>query len=1003
MASYIQGVTDFISQYQPFSPDLNFYQGVLQTKEAQYQAGYDKLSSVYGTLLNSPMLREGNIDRREKFFNQINNDIERVAKMDLSKESNVDAAYQIFQPMIDDNYMMKDMAWTKNYQGELTSAERLHNCNDPKKCGRGEYWAGGVRALQYQAEDFSKSSDEGSLKFSNAKFTPYVNTIKESAKLFKDMGFNVQSVSKSADGRYIVTTKGGQQMVMPLYQFFTGAFGTDPMVTDMYKTQAYLARKDYSKANATQFGGEDQAERNYLNTMLGEVNKRTTQALEDTEVTSNNINNSKNLVKFKAKSDGVNPDKDVDLFDYYENLNQEGEIVQQNLDDYENVLTSIDKDQLAGLDIDSLRWRVDNAVGNQLFNADMYGNAERLAALNSSVDIKADPYALASFNHSLAMSRINHADRLKKVADLEKEQRYLDALRSMNPNSVVPAIVGGTTTTGDVDPNVNVLEANKKEMTMVQSNYERNSNEYVSKNLAFINDLVSSPYSDLSKAARGWIDKLVQGTPLATQLKNGEIKYTDIKGLYEEHVKSSGYTDKNNPFHFSNIYDKMKGVVASYKALPTKYTTVLSRSRDNDMLEQVINQNQNHWNTLDQMETGNNKEVVKRLSGDAKLDNITKANLDLFLDKKGQITNEFDFKRDYVNRNFNGFLSRAEEQWRKDNPQGTKNPSPFKYENPYSTDNSIDRHAVINDLNKEAATAYNSINKQFANIYNSNENNGEDPIVKTFNGNLFFDKQAGGWVGKGVQYSFDVADPTSPATQNLVNVYSNLNSIKNEEGVIFNYGSNRGTGKGKGPEGYSTDKGAVAYFDLLKSGLLTYGKPTDPKRFKGTITQHGIGGGSSEYVAYDIKPDADWLDQYVGTKTKPGPLYENEKASQGIVVYVPRNKANNSMYNQLTLGHYDTDININGSTSLSIQNAGSINLLQQDDGSLFATIGVLNYDANSQSMVNNPFYQTYSSGTSADDIVSYWKDQLMGNGENNDEIDAIVKADDPSTMYELPE
>jgi hypothetical protein len=36
MATYIQGVTDYIPDYQPFQPDLNFYASYLQTKQNQY-------------------------------------------------------------------------------------------------------------------------------------------------------------------------------------------------------------------------------------------------------------------------------------------------------------------------------------------------------------------------------------------------------------------------------------------------------------------------------------------------------------------------------------------------------------------------------------------------------------------------------------------------------------------------------------------------------------------------------------------------------------------------------------------------------------------------------------------------------------------------------------------------------------------------------------------------------------------------------------------------------
>jgi len=118
MATYLQGVTDYIPQIQPFKPDLNFYQGVLETKQAQYKAGYDKLSSLYGTLLNSELTRSDNTERRDKFFTQIQTDIQKVSSMDLSRSENVDAARKVFQPLVDDKFILKGLSLTKPYRNE---------------------------------------------------------------------------------------------------------------------------------------------------------------------------------------------------------------------------------------------------------------------------------------------------------------------------------------------------------------------------------------------------------------------------------------------------------------------------------------------------------------------------------------------------------------------------------------------------------------------------------------------------------------------------------------------------------------------------------------------------------------------------------------------------------------------------------------------------------------------------------------------------------------------
>ena len=215
MSQYIQGVVDYIPMIQPFQPDFNLFQNVLQLKDSQYKAGYNKLSALYGTLLNSPMLREENVELRNTFFTDISAQIQKISSLDLSKTQNVDAAYKVFQPLIDNDYIVKDMAYTKQAYNQLKQADNFRNCTNEKECG-GKYWEGGVRAIQYQMKDFSKATAEESLGFSAPRYTPAVNVAEKAMKFAKDMGFNMQSVTWTKDGRYQVTTKNGTQMIPSL-------------------------------------------------------------------------------------------------------------------------------------------------------------------------------------------------------------------------------------------------------------------------------------------------------------------------------------------------------------------------------------------------------------------------------------------------------------------------------------------------------------------------------------------------------------------------------------------------------------------------------------------------------------------------------------------------------------------------------------------------------------------------------------------------------------------
>ena len=84
MATYIPQVQGYIPQYQPFKPDFNFYAGALQMKQSQYDSAHKQLSTLYTSLLNSPLTRDGNVQKRDDIFNMINQDIKKISSVDLS-------------------------------------------------------------------------------------------------------------------------------------------------------------------------------------------------------------------------------------------------------------------------------------------------------------------------------------------------------------------------------------------------------------------------------------------------------------------------------------------------------------------------------------------------------------------------------------------------------------------------------------------------------------------------------------------------------------------------------------------------------------------------------------------------------------------------------------------------------------------------------------------------------------------------------------------------------
>ena len=207
MATYLQGVTDYIPQFQPFQPDLNFYANILQTKQTQYDNNWKALNNMYGKLYNADLTRDGNINKRDTYLKEAEFNLKRISQLDLSLDQNVNQATQIFKPLYEDKGLVKDMAWTKNYMMERSKGESFKNAYDEKLQDR--YWDVGLRDLDYKREEFKKADDGAAMNFGNATYTPYVNSMEVAQNIAKEAGLSIESVKFSPDGRWIIKNKNG--------------------------------------------------------------------------------------------------------------------------------------------------------------------------------------------------------------------------------------------------------------------------------------------------------------------------------------------------------------------------------------------------------------------------------------------------------------------------------------------------------------------------------------------------------------------------------------------------------------------------------------------------------------------------------------------------------------------------------------------------------------------------------------------------------------------------
>ena len=431
MSTYIQGVTDYIPQFQPFQPDLNFYANALQTKQNQYDTNYKALNNVYGQYFYADLTHGDNLKKKDELVKAIDFNLKRVSGLDLSLEQNVTQAQQVFKPFYEDKHLMKDMAWTKNKNSQREYAMGLRNSRDEKQ--RSQYWADGVKAIDYMTDEFKNSSLEETMNMQNVSYTPYVNVMEKAQKIAKDAGLSVETVD--FNGKWIVKTTNGEQLIPKLSHLFEATLGSDPAVMDVYKTQAYVNRKDYAYSNAAQFNGDQNAaEMSYLSesyNMLKAENEARLAKLEN----NSKVNTKKTAdVKKAIESKDSTPNS----ISFLERLQQANDVNDALLTSTETnvkalstrsgtATTSTGFENPYG-DIESLRYKVDQGMASRLMQKDLGEAADVFAYKGAKQDVDANPFAVQSMAHQYRMQEVASANasreraaRMKTDAEIGKD------------------------------------------------------------------------------------------------------------------------------------------------------------------------------------------------------------------------------------------------------------------------------------------------------------------------------------------------------------------------------------------------------------------------------------------------------------------------------------------------------------------------------------------------------------------------------------------------------
>lgn len=880
MATYIPGVTDYIPQIQPFQPDYNFLGNIMQTRQSRYDAAHKQLSSVYGTLLNSPMLRQENINKRDAFFKSIDGDIKRLSGLDLSLKQNQDAAMQVFKPFYEDQDMVKDMVWTKNYYTQLQKGENLKYCVDPDKCG-GQYWEGGTKALQYKAMEFQNASREDALKFENATFTPLINVMDKAMKAAKDAGFKVSF--DSVKGGYIVTDKNGERMVAPLTSFFQSKFGGDPAVMAYYKTMAYNKRKDYIAQNAS-LVGEDQASLDYMKTIYQESTNRIDKEEKKSSQIKDRLNIFNTSLNQQIKEQGALP-SDVKIINAWKSLQEQQQIADQNHEVVKSASNNLNATKNFLNNSKLLGENLDNIVGFAMLSNEVSVAAKAYADLTSERELKADPYSLAAYHSNLDFQKQAKLKGMEHNLWMEKEkfkaaQQHAEAERELG-SRFVPNAKG--TATPVTDENLGL----KENLQMVSDLYrgqKANSGEFV-KNLAA---QLRTQYQITAK------DPIKQNTLVATAEMIFKGTGIDGKKIVNGDLKELNKLQSMDPTASSKIYEQGLKIIN-----PESTTGMLNSSWTKDF-----------WlNTIDQ-----------------------RSAIDAHKKNRGMAMKFFEEQSNNVTQGINGEILNED--------KGITG----KMKAELMTDIASLSHNGFLPVIKEGTTTLKNIAHDFANkhqgelggwsqAYSFALQNAENLSVRWYNGYKNyakaynhlegFGKSSNAKMSGAYEYDYDSAIPSHNNTTRLAEFFKDTRTAGTDAIIQF------------GDAGLITGDNPIAR-EIMNQMMTDFNsvnlKKPDAKRPKGTYTAQRIGGTNENYMAYTVHLDQDFINKYKGSAKAPG-LTSELGMGGDITVFLPKNQVSNSFYKDTQYNMYDHIMDHDGEVVIdNIPNAGMIKFSKVGNG-----------------------------------------------------------------------
>ena len=441
MATFVQN-----NSYQPSVQakefDFGNAEAHLRMIQSRYDAGRERLSSLYGSALYTTLSKEENKERREEYIKNIQSEMDRMSKVDLSLEQNVEAASKVFDPLFNDRYFIADASWTKWYQKQQ---ERSQNLKKYGTIGYEKWSEEGDIDLMYQMDRFKKMSLDETLSAAPAEYVADFDIHSFVRDKLKEMDLNITAsqdyimpggLYKGADGQtvsgmgaldpygvtqagqnYVVTKTGGQLVEGDLKTIMFGIVSGDPRVAKASLMKARIrGEQEIQSRMAAKNISRREAEEEYI---------RNTASLAEQ---LNMISSSADIQAKKGEERIAAIEKYYDAADTQEEADGLTQIVQETLGNVEMYRRT--SDALAPVTVKTSAGELKTlndmfgVVANANIAEEIGGFAKAYADLTSKTTIAAEPFSLETYKSQLTLSR--ELAKMKFTKDNENNKTTID-------------------------------------------------------------------------------------------------------------------------------------------------------------------------------------------------------------------------------------------------------------------------------------------------------------------------------------------------------------------------------------------------------------------------------------------------------------------------------------------------------------------------------------------------------------------------------------------------